>query len=201
MQHGLISRESLEHKLEELDRSLSELRPPGPADKILCSTVATDRIHHRGEYLYVDPRAEDILGFPLSYYYEGEGATDALQLGWTNILHERDRSRIDAIWQLALAGQPCAPVEYRTDNGDGYFVWLMDWFRPILADDRGHALVMEGCWLDITPRKRRETEFLIKQVELALHRLKPAPRPGYGVVLSFPRHSTVRSRHSARRRR
>ncbi len=77
-------------------------------------------------------------------------------------------------------------VEYRTDHADGYWVWLEDSFTPILTERSGRALVVEGRWRDATPRKRRELEFLIAQLESTYRTLKSPPLSGRKALLRFP---------------
>ena len=62
--------EAVRGKVDQLHRALSELRPARRREQLLSSMVVTDRIDRCGTYLHIDPRAEDLLGFPASYYYE-----------------------------------------------------------------------------------------------------------------------------------
>ncbi len=171
--------EAVRGKVDQLHRALSELRPARRREQLLSSMVVTDRIDRCGIYLHIDPRAEDILGFPASYYYENE-------VDWLQTNHPLDFKRISRLWYRSLSGDPCRSVEYRTDNHDGQWVWLEDSFHPLLLDARGRALVIEGRWRDITPRKRREVEFLITSLESLIRRERPAPLPGQGLVVRFP---------------
>ena len=175
----MLNREAIENQLETLTRSRDELRPPGKLDKRLSSLVVTDRIDRHGNYLHVDPIAEDLLGFPPDYY--------ANEVDWVRFNHAFDIDRVSVLWESALRGRPCRGVEYRTDHSAGYWVWLEDSFVPILEDRRGQALVVEGRWHDITPRKRCQIEFLIEQLELSLRALKSPPRSGSSIILRFPR--------------
>ena len=76
------------------------------------------------------------------------------------------------LWGLAMKGRPTYGIEYRDQHSDDYWLWLQDSFVPILTDHRGRALVIEGRYSDITPRKRCELEFLIRELEHSLRQLK-----------------------------
>ena len=174
----MMDRDALERQIEEHNRSLGELRPPGPRDKRLAPIVATDRIDLHGRYLFMDDRAEDLLGYPPAYYDD--------EYDWIRWNHTLDIGRTARRWQAALEGRAVLGVEYRTDHADGYWVWLEDSFTPILTDRGGRALVVEGRWRDATPRKRREIEFLIAQLESTYRTLKSPPLSGRTALLRFP---------------
>jgi PAS domain S-box-containing protein len=175
----MLDRVAVENRLELLHRTLGELRPPRRWEKRLSPIVVADRIDHLGYYLDIDPAAQDLLGYPPSYY--------ETEQDWVQFNHTLDLGRTALLWERALSGQPCHGVEYRSQHADGYWVWLEDSFVPILTDPRGRGLVIEGHWRDITPRKRLEIEFLIRQLELSLRTLRTGPRPERGAVLRFPR--------------
>ena len=174
----MLDRDALERQIEEHSRMLDELRPPGSRDKRLAPIVATDRIDFHGRYIFIDDRAEDLLGYPPTYYES--------EYDWIRWNHTLDIGRTARLWQAALKGRAVIGVEYRTDHADGYWVWLEDSFTPILTDRSGRALVVEGRWRDATPRKRREIEFLIAQLESAYRTLKSPPLSGRTALLRFP---------------
>ncbi len=179
----MLDRADLESRIESLSRSLDDLRPPGAVDRRLAPLVVIDRIDHLGRYLYVDRIAEDLLGFPPEYY--------ETEIDWVRYNHRLDIERVAVLWDAALRGRRIRGIEYRTDHVDGHWVWLEDSFTPILSDRSGRSLVIEGRWRDITPRKRREIEFLLEGLEDSLRMLKSAPVSGRTVVL---RYSGSRSR-------
>lgn len=173
-----LERSEIEHQIERLHRLLAELRPARRAEARRASLVVTDRIDLWGRYHYIDPEAEDVLGYPPSHYQT--------EIGWVRFNHPEDRWRTAILWEKALAGQPCPVMEYRTHNTEGHWVWLQDSLRPVVFDLRGHALVVEGRWRDITPSKRRQAEFLLRQWEWLLKQGAPAPRPTFGRIVRFP---------------
>lgn len=140
--------------------------------------MVTDRIDRFGRYHHIDPECGEILGYPQEHY--------AHEVGWVRFNHLEDRWRTAVLWQKALTGRPCPVFEYRTFNSDRQWVWLQDSLRPILFDRDGHALVVEGRWRDITPRKRREAEFLLRQWETLWRAARPRPRGNGAIVIPFP---------------
>jgi PAS domain S-box-containing protein len=174
----MLERADVERRIEELQRSLDELRPSRPGDRRRGSIVVTDLIDRCGHYLYVDPGAEDLLGFPPRYY--------ETEVDWLAFNHRDDRDRIRVLWRQALNGRFCPLAEYRTDNADGDWVWLEDSFRPRLIGHDGRVVVLEGRWRDITSRKRQETEDRLRELERYLHGAACATRHRFGMLLPFP---------------
>lgn len=170
-----VDRRAVEQQIERLERMRGEMRPPGRAEARLAVLRVYDRIDRWGHYLHIDPEAEDILGFPPSYYDS--------EVGWLRFNHPDDVWRTVLLWGRALAGETVPAVEYRTFNTEGKWVWLEDSFRPLLVDARRQAVVIEGCWRDITRRKRCEIEFLLRHWEACLSPARAARR---GALLRFP---------------
>lgn len=191
-----MNRQAIEFKLDHLHQALSELRPPGAVEERFKSIVVTDRIDCWDRYLYIGPEAEDLLGYSPSQYYEGEIADDEQECGWVANNHPEDVWRTEILWQRVLAGHRVPPVEYRSENTDGKWVWLEDTFTPFEIDSQGRSLIVEGRWRDITPRKRREIEFLIRQFEEMLSEGgRPASSRSATIIPFRSRHTT----HLARR--
>ncbi|MEE9217703.1 MAG: PAS domain-containing protein [Acidobacteriota bacterium] len=155
-----MERAEIEHRIEKLSRDLAELRVEHRSEARLCSLRLRDRIDFLGHYLDIDPRIEEIFGFPQSEYWEDEH--------WIHDTHREDQGRIYLLWERTVAGRTWPLVEYRDYNVAGEWVWIEDSFRPAVVDSAGRVLVVEGCWRDITPRKRREIEFLLRQWETIL---------------------------------
>jgi PAS domain S-box-containing protein len=184
----VLERHEIERRIEGMHVRLDELRRPSRSEARLASLAITDRIDRWGRYLYIDPQAEAILGYPQTSYMK--------DIGWVHYNHPEDQWRTAILWQRALAGVPCRRVEYRTQNARGQWVWLEDSFTPIRFDSMGHALVVEGCWRDITQRKRREGEFIIMLWEMLLEGKRPAPlmpRAGRPVCKVVPFPASIRA--------
>jgi PAS domain S-box-containing protein len=169
------SRQEVEWQLERLERMRCEMRPPSRAEARLGRLQVCDRIDRWGNYWHIDPEAEEILGFPSSHY--------DTEVGWLRFNHPDDVWRTVRLWERALAGEAVSAVEYRTFNIEGKWVWLEDSFRPLILDSRRQALIIEGCWRDITRRKRCEVEFLLRHWEACLGPPRAACR---GLVVRFP---------------
>ncbi len=163
----MLQPSEIEKEIEHLQTSLDELRPPRPAESWLGALEVVDRIDRFGRYHYIGPGAERILGFPRAHYES--------EIGWVRFNHPEDVWRTAILWQKALAGSPCTSFEYRTNDVEGRWVWLQDSLRPLEIDSQGHAVLVEGRWRDITMRKRREAEFLLRQWESVLRHGGPAP--------------------------
>ncbi|MFQ5876707.1 MAG: PAS domain-containing protein [Acidobacteriota bacterium] len=182
-----VRREILEDALEKLHRSLSELRPRSPDDVRRSSIIVAERMDRWGNFLYLDPRCEEVLGNPPACY---EAEPD-----WTQWIHPKDLGRLHTHWVWGLNGRPCRRVEYRFEHADGRWLWIEESFRPILADARGQTLVFDARWHDVTPRKRREQELLIAELERSLRAIRAGPRPG--VVIPFPPLPALQRRRNA----
>jgi PAS domain-containing protein len=175
----LLERNEIESEIERLSRLLGELRPQCRAEARLSSLVVTDRIDRYGRYHHIDPWCEAVLGFPPERV--------ARDVGWIRFNHPDDVWRTTILWEKALAGQTIPIFEYRTDNSLGQWVWLEDSLRPLQFDRAGQALLVEGRWRDVTPRKRRELEFLIRQWESILRgHTRSLTGPGATVIPFLP---------------
>lgn len=191
-----MDRKAIELELEQLHQALSELRPPSASEVRLKSIIVTDRIDCLNRYLHIDPEAEDLLGYTPSQYYGGEIAHEEQEYGWVANNHLEDVWRTEILWQRVLAGHRVPSVEYRSVNTDGDWVWLEDSFTPFEIDSRGRTTIVEGRWRDITPRKRREIEFLIRQFEQMLREDGKPPSSRCATIIPFP--SRNRARHIRR---
>jgi len=112
--------------------------------------VYTSEIGEEGEWHYVSPQVEEILGYSAEEFKGDRGL-------WARLLHPDDRERALANETEDFLGERnTRPVEYRMRTRDGDVVWMLD--EAVLeADDEG-VPVWHGVLYDITERKKAEDE-------------------------------------------
>ena len=111
-----------------------------------------------GEWLYVSPQIEHILGYTQKEWLEHPHPQGSFT-------HPDDLPRLAVEEERSLASGEPLEIEYRIRRADGEWVWLHDEATAVLDMD-GHPICLQGLLFDITKR-RAEEERLI-----ALDRLK-----------------------------
>jgi PAS domain S-box-containing protein len=111
-----------------------------------------------GEWLYVSPQIEHVLGYTQKEWLEHPHPQGSFT-------HPDDLPRLAVEEERSLASGEPLEIEYRIRRADGEWVWLHDEATPVLDMD-GHPICLQGLLFDITKR-RAEEERLI-----ALDRLK-----------------------------
>ncbi|HEV7615196.1 MAG TPA: EAL domain-containing protein [Solirubrobacterales bacterium] len=112
--------------------------------------VYTSEMGEHGEWFYVSPQVEEILGYTAEEFKADKGL-------WSRLLHPEDREAALANeTEIYLGDRSTRPVEYRLCTRKGGVVWMLD--EAVLeADDEG-VPVWHGVLYDITERKRTEAE-------------------------------------------
>ena len=106
------------------------------------------------QFTFVSKKAEIILGYPLEDWFKRDF--------WKNHLHPEDKWVIN--YRLkAIAEKRDHELEYRMISADGRTVWLKD----IVTVSK--KLKLRGIMVDITERKRTETEY--QKIDRALRTL------------------------------
>ena len=101
--------------------------------------------------LYVNPRIEDVLGFPREEWL-------ANATFWIDRLHPEDRDRVLAETTRCIEmGEPIK-MEYRMLAKDGRVVWLHDEAHVVARDRDNRATRFQGVQIDITERMEAEDE-------------------------------------------
>jgi PAS domain S-box-containing protein len=97
------------------------------------------------------------LRFCNSHWLESTGlAWDQLKdSGWTTVLHAEDASRVQQIWQSALASATAAEAEARMCSAGGSYRWHLIRMVPQFAGP-GQVLNWHGSAVDIHDRKLAE---------------------------------------------
>jgi len=111
-----------------------------------------------GEWLYVSPQIEHVLGYTQKEWLEHPHPQGSFT-------HPDDLPRLAVEEEHSLASGEPLEIEYRIRRADGEWVWLHDEATAVLDMD-GHPICLQGLLFDITKR-RAEEERLI-----ALDRLK-----------------------------
>lgn len=96
------------------------------------------------DFDYVSPRAEAILGYPASCWYQAGF--------WEQHVHPDDRRAAVEYCSNAVDHRQDHRFEYRMIAEDGREVWLSDFVRVAL--DRKGRLLLRGVMVDITDIKR-----------------------------------------------
>jgi diguanylate cyclase (GGDEF)-like protein/PAS domain S-box-containing protein len=106
----------------------------------------------KGEWKYVSPQIEEILG-----YTQAEWLSDPTF--WEKRMHPDDVDEVIAEELRCAAEGRALDVEYRIYARDGRVVWLRDRASIGVSDEEG-CKVVEGLMTDITERKRAEAQLL-----------------------------------------
>ena len=112
--------------------------------------VYTSEMGEHGEWYYVSPQVEEILGYTAEEFKADPGL-------WARLLHPEDReAALENETEIYLGDRSTRPVEYRLCTRGGGVVWMLD--EAVLeADDEG-VPVWHGVLYDISERKQAEEE-------------------------------------------
>lgn len=118
--------------------------------EMMPGIVYTASVDEPGRMLYVNRRAEVMLGFSTEEWV-GDPAL------WARQIHPEDRDRVLAAHEGARAERISLACEYRMLTRGGRVLWVQDQCVPVL-DDQGRLKWMQGLLLDITERRHAEAE-------------------------------------------
>ena len=114
----------------------------------LPAAVYIDGLDDIATTLYISPRIEELLGYPVDDWEHDP------QL-WPRLLHPDDRERALAAQEHHNeTGEPYRQ-EYRLTARDGRVVWIRD-EAVMICDDGGRSLYSQGVMYDITTSKEAE---------------------------------------------
>jgi diguanylate cyclase (GGDEF)-like protein/PAS domain S-box-containing protein len=112
--------------------------------------VYTAGLGEQGEWHYVSPQVEEILGYTAEEFKNDPGL-------WARLLHPEDREQALAIEKEEYLGdRNTRPTEYRMCTRGGSVVWMLD--EAVLEADEHGVPVWHGVLYDITERKRTEAD-------------------------------------------
>ncbi|CAN5371256.1 hypothetical protein BH11PSE11_BH11PSE11_31780 [soil metagenome] len=108
------------------------------------------------EFIYINPVAEEVFGYPLAEFYKNREL-------WASSIHPDDRAGARATMErLRIDG--AVKLEYRIVRKDGSLRWLEERTRAV-HDQEGRLLRFDGVASDITERKQYE----VRVEHLATH--------------------------------
>lgn len=111
-----------------------------------------------GDWLYISPALENVLGYTPQEWLEHPSPLGTLA-------HPDDLPAVRAAEEESLqTGEPLH-AEYRMKSKDGRWVWILD-EAAVVRDEQGTPLFMQGVMYDMTERKEVEERLV------ALDRLK-----------------------------
>ena len=104
-----------------------------------------------GRCLYISPSVEGVLGYQRRQWLEERGL-------WDRLLHPDDEERVVSNEaQCARSGEKLVQ-EYRLCSADGRDVWIRDEMTGVFDRQTGEDPLFYGVFLDVSDRKRMETE-------------------------------------------
>ncbi|MFO7849699.1 MAG: PAS domain S-box protein [Spirochaetia bacterium] len=135
---------------EERFKSLVEKLPAG---------VYMSTLERMGQFVYLSPQAERIMGCTLSDFDESPSL-------YIDLIHPEDRDYIVRKSGRAVEKLKGYSLEYRIIRNDGTTVWVRD-EGHIIFDKHGSPEVLQGILFNITLEKQEETEYrtLLRAVE------------------------------------
>ncbi len=138
----------------EVDEFLDQITAGGQDYRRLVERlpviVYTSEIGEQGEWYYVSPQVEEILGYTAEEFKADPGL-------WARLLHPEDREHALATeTEEYLGDRKTRPVEYRMCTRQGEVVWMLD--EAVLEADESGVPVWHGVLYDITERKKAEEE-------------------------------------------
>src|SRR5262249_6194837 len=128
----------------ELARTLAQLRASEQRYRDLVEgldAIIWEADAQTGQYTFVSPRAENLLGYPVSCWLAYPGFRES-------IVHAEDLERTREIWKAARTEGQDQVLEYRATTVDGRVLWLHETVR-VLRDAGGLPRQVRGVIVDI----------------------------------------------------
>jgi PAS domain S-box-containing protein len=141
---------SQERTSEKLARSRKEFEASEERFRMLVestSVIAWEADAQTGQFTYVGPAAQTIMGYPLKEWY---GPTF-----WPDHIHPEDREWTVNYCVESSRSKRDYDFEYRMIAADGRVVWLRDIVNVVTLQGRS---MLRGFMIDITARKTAEAE-------------------------------------------
>lgn len=135
---------------QEASRAEAALRASEEQHRSLVANIpdVTWRADAQGNYLFVSPNSERVLGWPATAFYRN-GATS-----WHDRIHPDDCLAVRSAYDELFLHQEAYDVDYRFRRGDGEWIWLHDRAEAVSRHDG--VTYADGVCTDITTRKQAE---------------------------------------------
>jgi diguanylate cyclase (GGDEF)-like protein/PAS domain S-box-containing protein len=104
-----------------------------------------------GQCLYISPSIERVLGFSQEHWMRDGGL-------WDRLLHPEDADRVIGNEAECARSGEALVQEYRISRADGRVVWIRDEMTVVRGPDGQASPLFYGVFLDVTDRKRMESE-------------------------------------------
>jgi diguanylate cyclase (GGDEF)-like protein/PAS domain S-box-containing protein len=104
-----------------------------------------------GRCLYISPSVQEVLGYPRRQWLEERGL-------WDRLLHPDDEERVISTEAECERSGEKIMQEYRLKAADGRWVWIRDEMTVVVDRQTGVDPLFYGVFLDVSDRKRMETE-------------------------------------------
>jgi PAS domain S-box-containing protein len=110
-------------------------------------------------FIYVGPRAEEILGYPVERWYEDTTF-------WEKRIHPDDRKAVvEGCAERVESRMSDYTMEYRMITADNRVLWFMDIVNVVM--EKGVPARLRGYFIDITEQKNAQAQLRRYQHELA----------------------------------
>lgn len=124
------------------------------------AAVFLDKANKREDTIYMSPRIEELLGYPLSDWYSKENI-------WIELLHPDDLERVVAANNKSRDELCPFLEEYRLIRRDGRVLWVRE-DTHLIYDKDGKPLYWQGILIDITREKENEAALKRQLDELSI---------------------------------
>jgi len=152
IQRDVTSRKRAEEILQEAENKYRNLVERLP------QVIYTSELGHNGNWLYVSPQVESLLGFTPQEWL----ADPSL---WYRQAHPEDRDQQLALENEAHARNEPFESEYRMLTRAGNWIWVRD-SGHILPSQSGGSPVVQGIMMDISERKQAEEALSVSKAQL-----------------------------------
>lgn len=134
---------------EEAERELAEARAKYQAlVEQVPAVVYVAEFGPEGEWLYVSPQIEQMLGITPEEWVSHPHP-------FRSLVHPEDLERVLDAEERALAEGDAVRAEYRIRARDGRWLWILD-EAVVVRDEDARPVYMQGLMYDISERRRTE---------------------------------------------
>ncbi|MEQ8818720.1 MAG: PAS domain S-box protein [Sumerlaeia bacterium] len=144
LQRHIASRRSLERRLQGILDSMEE--------------VVWSGVPGAKEPVFMSPSAKNVYGRPVEDFQRDPDL-------WRKVIYSRDMAIAESFMERVIA-EGEVEVEYRIVRPGGEIRWVKDRARAVHDEATGEVVRVDGIVLDVTKRKRAETDLLAQRAEM-----------------------------------